>query len=351
MSLLDDLKLLHQRDRQDAFGQAAKQHVQLKHDYKSVDLSSIDRSKIQHVVIAGMGGSALSALVLQQYPGLRVPLEIWRNYGAPDYIGEQTLFIASSYSGNTEETLDALTQAQAHGCQIAVVAAGGALAEQAQQQRYPLFELPPGHQPRMESLYSYNALVHIVSTLELCTQANDYVQELQQVADWLGEQAEAYKVDVPTSKNPAKQMALDLVGSSMVVYSGPRLFPAAYKWKISFNENAKNVAWCNQYPEFNHNEFLGWSSHPVEKPYKVIQLIGSVEHERVQKRFTISERLLSGKKPAAITIEAQGETHLQQLLWLIQYGDFVSLYVAILNGLDPSPVELIEKLKQSLSNQ
>lgn len=115
------------------------------------------------------------------------------------------------------------------------------------------------------------------------------------------------------------------------------------------NENAKNVAWVNQYPEFNHNEFIGWSSHPTQKPYAVVEIRSNLEHERIQKRFVVTERLLSGKRPAPLAVEPQGETVLQQLLWTANLGDFTSLYLALLNGLNPTPVDLVEKLKAELN--
>jgi len=136
----------------------------------------------------------------------------------------------------------------------------------------------------------------------------------------------------------------------VVVYAGPKLFPAAFKWKISFNENAKNIAWCYALPEFNHNEMLGWTSHPTDKPYAVIDLRSNQEHERTQKRFEITDRLLSGKRPAAHVVEAHGDTLLHQLLWLLTFGEFTSLYLAMLNGLNPTPIDLIEKFKQALAS-
>ena len=126
-----------------------------------------------------------------------------------------------------------------------------------------------------------------------------------------------WRPDVPTKDNYAKQLAQEVIGKSVVVYGGPLMYPAAYKWKISFNENAKNIAWCNQYPEFNHNEFLGWTSHPLEKPYAVIDLRSNLEHPQVQKRFEVTERLLSGRRPAPLIVEAHGETLLCQLLWVV----------------------------------
>ena len=123
----------------------------------------------------------------------------------------------------------------------------------------------------------------------------------------------------------------------------------AYKWKISWNENAKNVAFWNEYPEFNHNEFIGWTSHPVEKPFAVFDLVSSFEHPRILNRFEISDRLLSGQRPKSTVINLAGKSTIQQLLWGSILADFTSIYVAILNNVNPMPVQLIEKLKAELS--
>jgi glucose/mannose-6-phosphate isomerase len=341
--MLDDLKMIHDRDAQDALGVAEKQWQQLTHDFQ-VQLP--DMPGIQNVVLAGMGGSALPAVFLRSWPGVQVPFEVVRDYSIPPYVGENTLFISSSYSGNTEETLSALSEAESKGAKIVVLSAGGKLAEKAKQKGYPLFEIPVGIQPRMCTFFFLAAMVQILEPLGLVKQGS--LGELHSVAEWLKDQLASWKPEVATDANPAKKLALELIGKSIVVYAGPLMFPVANKWKISFNENAKNVAWVNQYPEFNHNEFIGWSSHPVDKPYAVVEIRSNLEHERVQKRFTVSERLLSGQRPAPQVVEPQGETVLQQLLWASNFGDFTSLYVALCNGLNPTPVDLVEKLKAEL---
>lgn len=140
------------------------------------------------------------------------------------------------------------------------------------------------------------------------------------------------------------------VGKTPVFYAGTLMAPVAYKWKISWNENAKNVAFWNELPEFNHNEFIGWSSHPVEKPFAIFDLVSRFEHPRILKRFEVSDRLLSGRRPKAHTVELKGQTPLQQMLWADILADFTSIYVAILNGVNPTPVDLVEKLKVELNN-
>lgn len=341
--MLDDLKYIHDRDADDALGVAGKQFAQLTHVYDT-DISQY--GDIQNVVLAGMGGSALPGVFLKSWPGTTVPFDIARDYELPSYVGQHTLVISSSHSGNTEETLSALADAEAKGAHIVVIAAGGKLAEIAQQKQYPLFTIPGGIQPRMSSYYFLVALVQILETLQLVPTGS--IDELRAAGTWLGEQTAPWEPTVPTAQNPAKQLALELIGKSVVVYSGPKLFPVANKFKICLNENAKNVAWVNQYPEFNHNEFIGWSSHPTDKPYAIVDIRSSLEHPRVQKRFEVAERLLSGKRPTPEVVVPHGDSLIQQLLWTSNFCDFVSIYVALLNGLNPTPVDLVEKFKVAL---
>lgn len=341
--MLDDLKVIHERDPEDALGVVEKQWQQLGHEF-GIDVSKF--SDVQNIVLAGMGGSAWPAIYLNTWARPSVPFEIVRDYELPAYVGPRTLFISSSYSGNTEETLSALAEAENRGAQIAVMAAGGKLAELARSKGYTFYEIPGGIQPRMSSFFFLVALVEMLEPLGLVPEGKR--AELAAVGDWLKGQITTWGPTTPTAQNAAKQLALELIGKSIVVYSGPKLFPAANKFKICLNENAKNIAWVNQFPEFNHNEFIGWSSHPVDKPYAVVEIRSSLEHERIQKRFTVSEKLLSGKRPAPEVITPVGETHLQQLLWTSNFCDFVSVYVAIANGVDPTPVGLVEKLKVEL---
>ncbi len=227
------------------------------------------------------------------------------------------------------------------------IAGGGALAALAEEKSYPLALLPKAEQPRYAVLYNLKALLTLLDQAGLLADENT-ISEFEAQASFLQAAVTPWLPTVPTKDNAAKTIALDLIGKSVVVYAGPKLAPAAYKWKISFNENAKHVAWWGQYPEFNHNEFMGWSEQPVDKPYAVIDLRSDLEHPQVQKRFEVTERLLSGRRPAPIVVQAAGETVLQQLLWTIAFGDFVSLYTALANGINPAPVDLIEKFKKLL---
>jgi len=341
--MLDDLKYIHQRDGQDALGIAERQADQLEYRF---ELTPIEGT-FENIVFAGMGGSALPALLSRSWPGYSLPFEVCRQYDIPKYVSEKTLFIASSYSGNTEETLSALEQAEKKNATIAIMAGGGELESLATQRNYPLIKVPKAEQPRYAVFYMLAGLLKILESAGLVGD-NDASAQLAGASGFLKESVKEWLATVTTDWNPAKQLAMEVAGKSAVVYAGPLLAPAAYKWKIDFNENSKNVAWWGEYPEFNHNEFIGWSSHPPQKPYFVIDLRSSLEHPRVQKRFELSDKLLSGKRPHAHVVQAQGNTLLEQLLWTVVFGDFVTIYLALLNGVNPAPVELVEKFKKEL---
>ena len=343
--MLDDLKMIHERDAQDALGVAEKEASQLTQEFKLQGKTAMEG--VQNIVYAGMGGSALAALLLHTWPPVAVPFEVVRDYDIPAYVGPTTLFIASSYSGNTEETLSALAQAEVKGAMIVIIAGGGKLQEIAGQKGYLFARMPEIGQPRFAVFSNFRALLQILEQAGVLREV--FRPQMEKTAAFLAEAVKTWLPIVPTVQNPAKRIALDIIGKSVVIYGGPKMWPAAYKWKISFNENAKHVAWWNQYSEFNHNEFIGWTKQPVDKPYVVVDLRSPLENERIQKRFVLSERLLSGMRPSPIVVTPEGGTVLDQLLWSVALGDFVSLYVALLNGLNPSPVDLVEKLKVELA--
>lgn len=346
--MLDDANVIKQRDPSDALGVAANQWQQVQFAAEVVNGDHDDRP-VEKVVIAGMGGSALAALLAKAWlsEALTVPFEVVRDYDLPGYVDASTLVIASSYSGNTEETLECLTQAQKRSAQLAVLAAGGKLVERAEEAKIARVVIPAGMQPRMAMLFNLRGLILLLANFGVVEKS--LVDEVTSAGDWLRDESRNWLPDVPTDKNPAKQLALGAVGKTPVFYGGHLTGPAAYKWKISWNENAKNVAFCGLYPEVNHNEFIGWASHPVDKPFAIFDLVSSFEHQRILKRFEISDRLLSGRRPKATPIQLAGDTPLRQLLWASIFADFASIYVAILNNVDPTPVDLVEKLKKELA--
>ncbi len=341
--MLDDLSIIKQRDPQDALGVIAAQWQQLKYDF---DVTFSPTAEVRNIVLAGMGGSGWPIEYLQSWPGLSLPLEINRTYSVPSYVNENTLFIASSYSGNTEEVISALHEAEGKKAQIVIMASGGQLAAISKAKNLPLYLLPTGGQPRMSSFYFIAAMLNLFEPLGIIEK--DSLLYLKKMAEWLKSQITSWQPTTLTSQNPAKQLAQELMGKTVIVYSGPLIAPAAHKLKICMTENSKNLAWHNQYPELNHNEFTGWSGHPLQKPFAIIEIRSNLEHQRVQKRFIVTEKLLSGLRPKPLVIKPIGENVAQQLFWTSMFGDFVSIYLAILNSVNPTPVDLVEKLKVAL---
>jgi glucose/mannose-6-phosphate isomerase len=343
--MLDDQNVISQRDPQGFLGFAAEQPGQLRHNF-GIAAEHFARP-IKNVVFAGMGGSVLVAEFARTWPQLNVPFVISKEYTLPTFVNEDTLVIAASYSGNTEETLEALEHARAAGAQIAVITHGGKLLENAEKHGDILAKLADAPQPRAGVFSAYRALVEILEAAGLVEMSA--TAELERIIAPLEAAAKEWAPEVPEADNYAKQLAQKMAGKTPIIYAGPLMAPAAWKWKIDVNENAKNTAWHGVIPEFNHNEFIGWSSHPIEKPFAVIDLLSSFEHERVQKRFAVSDRLLSGMRPASINIEAKGSTVVEQLLYLVLLGDHATTYLAVLNGVNPTPVELVEKFKKELA--
>lgn len=346
--MLDDNNILNQRDPSGALNVAANQFEQASFN-PEIKNNSDTEHQIYNIVIAGMGGSALAALLVNSWlkSELQVPIEIVRGYNLPNYVGEKTLVIASSYSGNTEETVSCLNQAKDKNANIAIIASGGKLLEEANNNNFIYANLPSGMQPRMAVIYNLRALVSLLVSFRIVDE-NKY-KEIEETVDWLGQETANWSREVPTDKNYAKQIANFALGKTAVFYGGAITSSVAYKWKISWNENAKNVAFWNELPEFNHNEFIGWTSHPVEKPFAVFDIVSNFEHSQILKRFEVSDRLLSGKRPKSFVINLAGDSIIKQLLWGSILADYVSIYLAILNGIDPTPVNLIENLKKELS--
>lgn len=346
MNILDNANIIAQRDPEDTLSVIADEWKQVLLDLPIYNLPSTTKV-VKNIVIAGMGGSGLASDMLKDWVDMPIPFEVIKGYDLPSYVNEDTLVVASSFSGNTEETLSALQQALECEAQIVVITKGGKLLEQAETNGLPYVRMEWEYQPRMGMFINLNALVRFLEVYKILP--STCIAELSETGSWLEQESKQWVKDVPSENNLAKQLAEWCAGKTPVSYAGTHIKSLAYKWKISFNENSKNVAFHNEYPEFNHNEFIGWSSHPVEKPYAIILLRSSFEHPRIEKRFDLSEKLLSGKRPAGKSIFLKGESRLQQMLWGAVLADFVSTYLGILNGVDPMKVALVEKLKTELA--
>jgi glucose/mannose-6-phosphate isomerase len=346
--MLDNEGVLKQRDSENVLQTALEQYSQTRFDARVVNAEH-DSREVKNIIIAGMGGSALAPMIAKKWldADLSMTFDIVRGYDLPNYANASSLVVVSSYSGNTEEVLSCLEQASRVGAQIAIVTAGGELLKYAESNSVAHVVLPSGVQPRMTTIQQIRALLALLMNFNVLS-SGQRLQEVSDAHDWIKDETAKFAASIATDNNYAKQLAMHAVGKTPIIHGGPLTASVAYKWKISWNENAKNVAFWSEYPEFNHNEFMGWTSHPVEKPFAVFDIVSNLEHPQILKRFEISDRLLSGQRPKAVTVNLIGDSLLKQILWGSILADFVSSYVAVLNGVDPGPVPLITKLKQEL---
>ncbi|UCC68248.1 MAG: bifunctional phosphoglucose/phosphomannose isomerase [Armatimonadota bacterium] len=309
----------------------------------------------RQIVLAGMGGSAVAGdfLVGLCEKRARVPFVVCRNYHIPAFVGPETLFIASSHSGDTEETLAATSAALRRGADILCITTGGKLRQFAQRHREKsvrLLQIPrtyPSMPPRAALGYS---LIPLVYALELVGAYPGAGRQVRESIALLARQRNQLAPDVPTPQNPAKRLAKSLFGKIPWVQGtvGP-MSAAAYRWRCQFNENSKTLAYSSEYPELNHNEVVGWElAERFAGLIEVVVLRSPDDYWRNRERVSITEHKLIGPKAPVHVIEAEGRSPLAQLMWVVYLGDFTSLYLAFLNGVDPAAMDSINILKAHL---
>jgi glucose/mannose-6-phosphate isomerase len=297
------------------------------------------------LVVAGMGGSAIGADVLRAYLTAtgRRPVFICRDYSLPGFVGPGTLVVISSYSGNTEEALACLEDAVARGAQMACISTDGVVLERARELELPHAVIPAGLPPRGALGYSFAPLLALASAVGLCEVDR---REYDECVEVLGRLIEAYSV--PNAGNEAVSLAGKLVDRVPLVYTSNRLDTVGVRWKGQLAENSKKLAFANVLPEMNHNEIMGWElKDPGMKP-GVIFLRWSGDNEQMAKRFRYLAEVVGEKADLLGDYTGEGEGFLGQMFSLIVLGDYVSLYLAVLRGVDPTPVGTIEKLKVRL---
>jgi glucose/mannose-6-phosphate isomerase len=347
---LDDVGALQAGDPQDMLGAvlAFPEHCRSAYDGSRGlgGLPSADGATA--VVSCGMGGSAVAGDVVRSVfrDRLGVPVEVNRSPVLPAYAGRQTLVVASSYSGNTAETLASFREAVARGCRVLVITSGGAIADEARAGGVPVVPVPGGFQPRA-------ALGHLGFACLGALEAMGLLPNLEgDVAEAI-EGAEAVLSDsapeVPSADNPAKRLASLIGDRTPVVWGGDGIGSvAAMRWKTQLNENAKIPAWWSSMSELDHNELVGWSANHGERSI-VFALRHEGEDAELPPRFPLSLEVARASGALVEQVSATGTSPLAQLISLIALGDVTSVYAALARGVDPTPVEVIERLKAALA--
>lgn len=308
-------------------------------------LPALPKGPFDNVVVAGVGGSALPTDVLNDAfaDQLRIPVRVWRHYGLPSSVSESTLVIACSFSGSTEETLSAIEDLPSLAPNVVVITAGGRLSELAKERRYPLILLPvqgepKGFQPR--SAFGY-IVTYMARVLHAVGFLSDPVPMLERARGFLRE------TDV---RPPADETALWLGDRIPVVYTDEiHHMSVARITKIKFNENSKRPAFFNAYPELNHNEMIGFNAKLGE--FGVLYLHDPSSHPRVQQRFKVMERAFAEEGLQHVAFREwvmPGSSRIERVFSALMFADWCSYTLALLSGIDPTPVDLVEHFKQLL---
>jgi len=290
-----------------------------------------------------MGGSASSGDFLAACASehLDVPVLVHRGYGLPAMAGERDLVITSSYSGDTAESFSAAETALSRECRLVVVTSGGRLATLARERGVPMVTLPTGLMPRMALGYLFFPLLGILKSCDL------QVVKPAEIAEALGEieaMAGELGIEQPTASNEAKRLA-DGIGDHLpVVYGGPLTGTTAYRWKTDFEENAKTFAAAGALPEMNHNEIEGWSG-PLARELYLVLLRDRTESPEIARRFALLRELIGPGAAGLAETSTRGHGTLARLLSLAYLGQWTSYYLAILRGVDPWSVPILDTLK------
>lgn len=347
---LDSHALYEQYDTEGMMARLAEMPDQCQRAWQlAQDLKLPDgMAKINKVVILGMGGSAIGGDLLKSLlgPQAKLSITVSREYDLPGFVDSQTLVIASSYSGNTEETLNAFGQALKTDAKKLVMTTGGKLRDIARENGITSFVFDYPTQPRVALPYSFLPLVAIMQKLGLLDiNPPDIVATVAALKSLV----EQINPKVPLAKNRAKQLALSLHHHLPVIYGAGITEGVARRWKGQVNENAKGWAFYEAFPELNHNSSAGYRFPEELTSQLVVVMLGSPLHARqIKKRYRITEQLLKDAGVKYLQVELEGEDPLMQIISLVLLGDYASYYLALLNKTDPTPVKAIEYLKAQL---
>ena len=301
------------------------------------------------LAIAGMGGSVIGGDILRDIlqDEVSVPIEVWRDYGLPSWLGPGHMVVAISYSGNTEETLVAFSEALKRGCMVIAITSGGYLASLCRKTGVPLLEVPGGRVTRMSFPYLFFPLLVF---LERSGLARGLCDLAERAAGLLSSMAKDLGPETPTEENEAKRLASRLVGTVPLVYGFGWLKAVAYRLKTQFNENSKVPSFSNWFPPMNHHEIVGWEAEEeLLRVFSVVLLRSRGEPPEIRRRIELTKEIALERASNLLEIWARGSSKLEEAISALYIGDIASLYLAFARGVDPYRTESISALKRGMA--
>jgi len=309
--------------------------------------------KIDNVIVAGMGASAISGDIMMNLfrDKLDVPLFVNREYDLPKWVNKDTLVICISYSGNTDETLSSFKIASQKKCKLICISTGGKLQELAEKREVPFVKIPAGIQPRAATAYLLFPSIIFLKKIGLLKTAieSDIEETIAVTTDFVA----THNKSIAEENNPAKQLAKKLYDTIPQIYGWGVYTPIAIRWRHQLNENSKIIARTDIVPECNHNDLVGWSGNPdVSKKFSCV-LFRDKDEESLDMttRLNFMKDLFCNTAGNLIEVSPKGKSQLAKMMYLMCLGDFTSCYLAVLRGVDPSPVDIIKDLKKRLAEK
>ena len=346
---LNDVKEIRRIDKSDMLTFSVNAAKHCREAARIATQISLNYPKPDNIIIAGMGGSAIGGELLKDWARskVQIPIEVSRDYKLPAYAGPRSLVVIVSYSGDTEESLSAFLDAMQRKCMTFCLSSGGKLLEFAEKLRVPRLKVPSGISPRAALPY---LLVPMLMLLEKQGLAHKVSHELDESARILETVAGQNAPDKPAKNNPAKTLAMGIAETVPIIYGFGILRGAAQRFKQQFNENAKTLAKWEVFPELDHNEVVGWEkAGNLANHFSAIFLRDNDEPKEVRSRIEITKALMQPAGSKQFEVRSQGNSDLAKMLSTILVGDFASVYLAVLRGVDPTPVHTITLLKEKLN--
>ena len=345
-SVLDNFERIKQIDKSGMLSfcvEAAKHYGEAFNMAKRV---SVDYSKPQTVIVAGMGGSGIGGELLKDWArdAITVPIEVNREYSLPAYANKKTLALIVSYSGETEESLSAFLDALKHECMIFCVSSGGELLELAEKIGVPFLRVPIGMPPRAALPYLFSPLPIILEKIGLFSNISGEFPEAITILEKLSIENSPKR---PLKDSFSKTLASKISGTVPIIYGFRAYRAVAQRFKTQFNENSKVLSKWEFFSELNHNEIVGWEeARELAKCFSVIFIRDKNEPEEIHRRIEATKEIVGSKSEKVFEVWSSGSSRLAKMLSTICIGDFTSVYLAILRGVDPTPVKTIASLKE-----
>jgi glucose/mannose-6-phosphate isomerase len=307
---------------------------------------------LQNIIYVGMGGSAIAGDIIKEvlYDDLKLPLQIIRGYEVPGYCSDSSLVIASSYSGNTEETLSAVKTAKKAGAQIVAITSGGEMLKLAKKHKWPVLMVPEGFPPRQAFGYLFFLAYQLVLKTIDKTISPDEFEHLVHFSESMVQVSDEQSVE---GRAFTKDLALRLKNKIPIIYSSaPYLATVATRWKNQFQENSKSMAFDNVIPEMNHNEIVGWEMESLSSEnFLVLFLEYDQPNARIEKRIKFTKSIIQDRDTKVVEIYAEGENLLEKVISLIIKGDWISYYLALFYERNPMAIVNIDYLKSELNKE